>query len=106
MSSFWKPSQHQPQPQQQQNQPAPPISYRRLRQNLDEIDTNEDDDHHHHPNDNTYASIQEHRISLPIYKHRKQIIYAVEHYGITIIVGETGNKHEQTKQTKHNTMFW
>ena len=31
------------------------------------------------------------RMLLPIYKHKRQILYAVEHYGVVIIVGETGS---------------
>jgi ATP-dependent RNA helicase DDX35 len=30
------------------------------------------------------------RLLLPIYKHKRQILYAVETHGVTVIVGETG----------------
>ena len=31
------------------------------------------------------------KTSLPIYKHKKQILYALEHYSVIVIVGETGS---------------
>ena len=31
------------------------------------------------------------RMLLPIYKHKRQILYAVEQYGVVVIVGETGS---------------
>lgn len=30
------------------------------------------------------------RMLLPIYKHKRQILYAMEQYGVVVIVGETG----------------
>lgn len=36
------------------------------------------------------APLAQQRLLLPIYKHKKQILYAVEEYGIVVIVGETG----------------
>jgi HrpA-like RNA helicase len=44
---------------------------------------------------NTPPTIQQYHLSqqrmlLPIYKHKRQILYSIEHYGILIIVGETG----------------
>jgi ATP-dependent RNA helicase DDX35 len=36
-------------------------------------------------------SISQQRILLPIYKHRKQIIYAVEEYQCVVVVGATGS---------------
>lgn len=38
-----------------------------------------------------YAPLQQQRRLLPIYKHRRQILYAVENYPIVVIVGETGS---------------
>ena len=38
------------------------------------------------------SSMTQHRMLLPIYKHKKQILYAVENFSIVIIVGETGTK--------------
>lgn len=35
--------------------------------------------------------LQHQRMLLPIYKHKRQILYAVENYGIVVIVGETGS---------------
>ncbi len=37
------------------------------------------------------SSIYIQKQSLPIYKHKRQILYAIEHYSIIIIVGETGS---------------
>jgi ATP-dependent RNA helicase DDX35 len=37
------------------------------------------------------APLAQQRLLLPIYKHRRQIIYALEDYGIVIVVGETGS---------------
>ena len=31
------------------------------------------------------------RMLLPIYKHKRQILYAMEHYCVVVIVGETGS---------------
>jgi ATP-dependent RNA helicase DDX35 len=36
------------------------------------------------------APLAQQRMLLPIYKHKRQILYSVEHYGVLIIVGETG----------------
>ena len=36
------------------------------------------------------VSIARQRMLLPIYKHKRQIIYSMENYGCLIIVGETG----------------
>jgi ATP-dependent RNA helicase DDX35 len=30
-------------------------------------------------------------MALPIYKHKRQILYSLEHYGVIVIVGETGS---------------
>jgi ATP-dependent RNA helicase DDX35 len=38
---------------------------------------------------NTSLAMQ--RRLLPIYQHRQQILYAIEHHGIVIVVGETGS---------------
>ena len=37
------------------------------------------------------APLAQQRILLPIYKHKKQILYAVENFGVTVICGETGS---------------
>lgn len=37
------------------------------------------------------APLAQQRMLLPIYKHRRQILYALEQYGIVVIVGETGS---------------
>ena len=36
------------------------------------------------------APLAQQRMLLPIYKHKKQILYAVENFAVTVIVGETG----------------
>ena len=41
-------------------------------------------------NPNVSLSMQQQRERLPIYKHRSHILYCVEKYQTTIIVGETG----------------
>lgn len=35
--------------------------------------------------------IMQQRMLLPIYRHRRQILYAVEKYHVVVIVGETGS---------------
>ncbi|KAF8632461.1 hypothetical protein AX17_004830 [Amanita inopinata Kibby_2008] len=35
-------------------------------------------------------SIQAQRQKLPIYKHKEKLLYCVENYGVTVIVGQTG----------------
>jgi len=35
-------------------------------------------------------SISQHRMLLPIHKHRRQILYAVEEHDVVVVVGETG----------------
>jgi len=49
--------------------------------------------HHHHWNSNstTLQYQQQQRWTLPIHKHKTQIQYAVERYGVTVIVGATGS---------------
>ena len=37
------------------------------------------------------APLAQQRMLLPIYKHKRQILYSVEHYGVVILVGETGS---------------
>lgn len=37
----------------------------------------------------SHAPLAQQRMLLPIYKHKKQILYAIEHYGVVVIVGET-----------------
>lgn len=37
------------------------------------------------------APLMHQRMLLPIYKHKRQICYAVEKYGVVVIVGETGS---------------
>ena len=37
------------------------------------------------------APLAQQRMLLPIYKHKRQILYSVEHFGIVILVGETGS---------------
>jgi ATP-dependent RNA helicase DDX35 len=37
------------------------------------------------------APLAQQRLLLPIYKHRRQIIYALEDFGVVIVVGETGS---------------
>lgn len=39
----------------------------------------------------SHAPLAQQRLLLPIYKHRRQILHAVEEYGITVVVGETGS---------------
>ena len=36
------------------------------------------------------APLAQQRMLLPIYKHKRQILYSVEKYGVVVIVGETG----------------
>jgi len=42
------------------------------------------------PRKNGYP-LQQQRMLLPIYKHRRQISYAVEYHGVVVVVGETGS---------------
>ena len=37
------------------------------------------------------APLAQQRMLLPIYKHKRQILYSLENYGVIIIVGETGS---------------
>jgi HrpA-like RNA helicase len=37
------------------------------------------------------ASVDVQRRSLPIFSHRREILYAVEMFGVVVIVGETGS---------------
>jgi len=37
------------------------------------------------------APLAQQRMLLPIYKHKRQILYTMEHYGVICIVGETGS---------------
>jgi len=47
-------------------------------------------------------SIQQQRLMLPVYQHRLQILYAVEHFQVVVIVGETGcGKTTQIPQYLH-----
>lgn len=101
MSGFWK--------------PEPVERNRRLRQNVYDDDNdnyyfddvnlsssnNNEEDHRtrkrssssrRYNNVQNNSSLQQHRMLLPVYKHKKQILYAVETYGVVIIVGETGKK--------------
>eukprot|EP00980_Cylindrotheca_fusiformis_P002233 scaffold517_cov119-Cylindrotheca_fusiformis.AAC.16 len=36
------------------------------------------------------APLAQQRMLLPIYKHKRQILYSVEQYGVVVVVGETG----------------
>ncbi|KAL7565334.1 hypothetical protein ACA910_014614 [Epithemia clementina (nom. ined.)] len=48
------------------------------------------------------VSLARQRMLLPIYKHKRQIIYSIENYGCLIIVGETGSgKSTQIPQYLH-----
>ena len=37
------------------------------------------------------APLAQQRLLLPIHKHRRQILYAVEEYPVVVVVGETGS---------------
>jgi ATP-dependent RNA helicase DDX35 len=37
------------------------------------------------------APLAQQRMLLPIYKHKRQIHYSMEHYGVVVLVGETGS---------------
>lgn len=39
----------------------------------------------------SHAPLAQQRMLLPIYKHKKQILYAMEHFGVVVIVGETAS---------------
>lgn len=39
---------------------------------------------------NQSLSISAQRTRLPIYKHREKLLYCIEKYGVTIVVGQTG----------------
>ena len=39
----------------------------------------------------SHRPLAQQRLLLPIYKHRRQILYTIENYGVTVIVGETGS---------------
>jgi HrpA-like RNA helicase len=51
---------------------------------------------YYHPKNRTSLSHQ--RMLLPIYKHKRQILYALEHYGVVVIVG---GKFHQPPQASH-----
>jgi ATP-dependent RNA helicase DDX35 len=36
------------------------------------------------------APLAQQRMLLPIYKHKRQILYSLENHGVVVIVGETG----------------
>ncbi|CAB9498308.1 splicing factor ATP-dependent RNA helicase [Seminavis robusta] len=36
------------------------------------------------------APLAQQRMLLPIYKHKRQFLYSMEHYGVVVLVGETG----------------
>lgn len=48
------------------------------------------------------APLAQQRMLLPIYKHKKQILYALEEYHIVVIVGETGSG----KSTQTPAFLW
>ncbi|PVF95655.1 P-loop containing nucleoside triphosphate hydrolase protein [Serendipita vermifera] len=43
------------------------------------------------PISTTFVSLQQQRERLPIFKYKKQLLYAIEQYGVTIVVAETGS---------------
>jgi ATP-dependent RNA helicase DDX35 len=52
-------------------------------------------------------SLAKQRLLLPIYKHKRQIVYAVETHGVTVIVGETGcGKSSQIPQYLVDSGGW
>lgn len=71
--TFWKPA-------------APSI----LRENEDDIRNADDVTMLYHPKSSSRMPLLQQRMLLPIYKHKRQILYAVEHYSVVVIVGETG----------------
>ena len=48
------------------------------------------------------APLAQQRMLLPIYKHKKQILYALEEYHVVVIVGETGSG----KSTQTPAFLW
>ncbi|KAG8830586.1 hypothetical protein FRC18_007860, partial [Serendipita sp. 400] len=43
------------------------------------------------PVSSAYVSLQEQRERLPIFRYKRQLLYAVEKYAATIVVAETGS---------------
>ena len=74
--SFWKPATTQGQ---------------QLVRDDDAGGDNNDDNQGAAPMNFSRAPLAQQRMLLPIYKHRRQILYALEQYGIVVIVGETGS---------------
>ncbi|CAM6115361.1 unnamed protein product [Calypogeia fissa] len=71
MKRFWRPGNDKP-----QSRPAAEI--------LD------DEDSMGIFNTSGYMSYEKQRENLPIFKHRKSILYLVETHGVTVLIGETG----------------
>lgn len=74
--SFWKPATTQGQ---------------QLLRDDDAGGGNNDDNQGVAPMNFSRAPLAQQRMLLPIYKHRRQILFALEQYGIVVIVGETGS---------------
>jgi HrpA-like RNA helicase len=74
-SGFWKPA------------PVATAASSRPDQ-LDEVARNDDDYAVQAAFSQSRAPLAQQRLLLPIYKHKKQIIYALEVYGVVVVVGE------------------
>lgn len=71
--SFWKPA---------------PVSHGRQQVLRDEASQHETPAA---PFNFSHAPLAQQRLLLPIYKHKRQILYALQHYHVVVIVGETGS---------------
>ena len=79
MTSFWKPGTNLP----QQNHASSDIQ-------IEKEDSNQGGDTITAHFNFSRAPISQQRLNLPISKHRRQILYAMEEFKVIVIVGETG----------------
>lgn len=51
------------------------------------------------------APLAQQRMMLPIYGHKKQILYAVENFNVVVIVGETGSGESNLNAYERNDNY-